>query len=195
MSSETRVCCCEAHTGAPRCRTLLAGAQRGFTLIEVLVALAVVAIGMAAVLESVSSSADSAVYLRDKTLAEWIALNQLAQTRLNTQPPSLGSTDGELDYAGRHWRWHQDVVDAGFPGILRIDVSVQQADTPAGEKAPWIASVSGAFGSALAPPRLMSVYNEYVPLPANGEGSSSSSSSGTTFGAPTTGGIGTLGAP
>lgn len=157
--------------------------QRGFTLIEVLVALAIVAIGMMAVLESVGSSADAAVYLRDKTFAEWIALNQLTQTRLNTQAPTLGSTDGELDYAGRHWRWRQEVVDAGFPGILRIDVSVQQADTPKGENAPWIASVSGAYGNALAPPQLNSLYNEYAPLPANGE-ASSSSSSGTAFGAP-----------
>ncbi len=162
-----------------------AHAQRGFTLIEVLVALAVVAIGMGAVLEAVSSSADSAVYLRDKTFAEWIALNQLAQTRLNPQPPATGTSDGELDYAGRHWRWHQEVSDAGFPGVLRIDVTVQQADTPQGEKAPWIGSVSGALGSALAPPRLMSLYNEYVPA-ATAEGSSSSSSAGA-FGAPTTG--------
>lgn len=162
--------------------------QRGFTLIEVLVALAIVAIGMAAVLQSISSSADAAVYLRDKTLAEWIALNQLAQTRLNAQPPAIGNTDGELDYGGRHWRWRQQISDGGFPGILRIDVSVQQADTPKGEDAPWIASVSGAFGNALAAPRLMSVYNEYVPLPENGQGSSSSSSAGgpQPFGAPAT---------
>jgi type II secretion system protein I len=170
-------------------------AQRAFTLIEVLVALAIVAIGMAAVLESISSSADSAVYLRDKTLAEWIALNQLSQARLNAQPPALGTTDGELDYAGRHWRWRQDVSDGGFPGILRIDVSVQQADTPKGEDAPWIASVSGALGNALAPPRLMSVYNEYVPLPENAGGSSSSSSSSgaAAFGAPVGGANGPTG--
>ncbi|HTX25291.1 MAG TPA: type II secretion system minor pseudopilin GspI [Steroidobacteraceae bacterium] len=160
---------------------------RGFTLIEVLVALAIVAIGMAAVLRTLGSAADTAVYLRDKTFAEWIALNQLAQTRLNTQLPAIGTTDGELDYAGRHWRWRQDVSDGGFPGILRIDVSVQQADTPAGENAPWIATVSGALGSALAPPRLTSLYNEYVPA-ANPEGSSSSSSSSGSglFGTPTT---------
>ncbi|HTW38566.1 MAG TPA: type II secretion system minor pseudopilin GspI [Steroidobacteraceae bacterium] len=163
-------------------------AQRGFTLIEVLVALAIVAIGMSAVLVSVGSSADSAVYLRDKTFAEWIALNQLAQTRLNAQAPSIGTTDGQLDYAGRHWHWRQVVSDGGFPGILRIDVTVQQADTPKGENAPWIGSVSGAFGNALTPPRLTSDYSEYVPLPPEGSSSSSSSSGIGTFGAPTTGG-------
>jgi len=52
---------------------------RGFTLIEVLVALAIVTVGMAAVLGTLSSSADTVVYLRDKTFANWVALNQIAQ--------------------------------------------------------------------------------------------------------------------
>lgn len=146
----------------------------GFTLIEVLVALAIVAIGMAAVLGALGSAADTASYLRDKTFAQWIALNQLAQARLQSQPPTIGASDGELDYAGRHWRWRQEISDGGFPGILRIDVSVQLADTPAGEKAPWIGSVTGAIGNAVAPPQLMSLYQEYVPAqtPDNGEGGS-----------------------
>jgi general secretion pathway protein I len=50
----------------------------GFTLIEVLVALAIVAIGMAAVLGALSSSGGTIIYLHDKTLAEWVALNHIA---------------------------------------------------------------------------------------------------------------------
>jgi general secretion pathway protein I len=176
-------------------------AHKGFTLIEVLVALAIVAIGMFAVLQSVGSSADSAVYLRDKTFAGWIALNQLAQTRLSTQTPSVGSTEGELDYAGRHWRWRQEVSDGGFPGILRVDVSVQAADTPKGENAAWIASVSGALGDALAPARLTSVYTEYTPAPEGTSSGGASSNGSTAYGAPSTGTVapspaqGTLGSP
>ena len=145
-----------------------AGAARGFTLIEVLVALAIVVIGMAAVLGAVSSSADTASYMRDKTLAEWIALNQVATTRLQQQPPTKGSTDGELDYAGRHWRWHQDVNDGEFPGILRIDVTVQEADTAQGKDAPWIGSASAAIGDAVAQPQSTSLYLEYAQLPGPG---------------------------
>ena len=51
---------------------------RGFTLIEVLVALVIVAIGMAAVLGALSSSANTLSFLRDKTFAQWVALNQIA---------------------------------------------------------------------------------------------------------------------
>ena len=148
------------------CRSY-AGAAGGFTLIEVLVALAIVAIGMAAVLGAVGSSADTATYMRDKTLAEWIALNQVATTRLQQQLPSKGSSEGELDYAGRHWRWHQDVTDGEFPGILRLDVTVQEADTPQGKNAPWIGSASAAMGDAVAQPQSMSQYLEYAQLPGS----------------------------
>ncbi len=81
--------------------------QRGFTLIEVLVALVIVALGMAALLETLGSAADTASWLRDKTFAQWIAFNQLELTRLSGSAPSAGTTNGELDYAGRHWRWRQ----------------------------------------------------------------------------------------
>jgi general secretion pathway protein I len=140
----------------------------GFTLIEVLVALAIVAVGMAAVLGAVGSSADTATYLREKTLAEWIALNQVANARLQTQPPTKGSSEGELDYAGRHWRWHQDVSDGELPGILRLDVTVQEADTPQGKDAPWIGSASAAVGDAVAQPQSTSPYLEYAQAAGQG---------------------------
>ncbi len=144
------------------------GRARGFTLIEVLVALAIVAVGMAAVLGAVGSSADTATYLREKTLAQWVALNQVATARLQVQPPTKGSSEGELDYAGRHWRWHQEVADGDLPGILRIDVTVQEADTPQGRDAPWIGSASAAVGDAIAQPQSMSLYLEYAQLPGEG---------------------------
>ena len=146
------------------------GKCHGFTLIEVLVALAIVAIGMAAVIGAVGSSADTAAYLRDKTFANWIALNQLEQARLGNRMPAKGTTEGELDYAGHHWRWQQDVNDFAFPGMIRIDVKVQQADTAKGKDAPWIGSVTGAMGDALAPQALVSVYNEYLPPGTPGPG-------------------------
>ncbi|MGH8221312.1 MAG: type II secretion system minor pseudopilin GspI [Steroidobacteraceae bacterium] len=159
---------------------------RGFTLIEVLVALAIVAIGMAAVLEAVGSSADTAMYLREKTLAEWIACNQVAYARLQAQPPAKGSSDGELDYAGRHWRWHQVVSDGelDLPGIEQIDVTVQEADTPQGKDAPWIGSASAAIGDAIAMPQSTSLYLEYAQQP--GQGAQNGGSPVAPFGSGTT---------
>ncbi len=83
--------------------------HRGFTLIEVLVALVIVALGMAALMESIGSAADTSTWLRDKTFAQWIGFNQLEQTRQSGSAPAAGTTGGELDYAGRHWRRRHEV--------------------------------------------------------------------------------------
>jgi general secretion pathway protein I len=132
--------------------------QRGFTLIEVLVALVIVALGMSALLGSLGSAADTASYLRDKTFAQWIAFNQLATLRLSGTLPSDGTTDGELDYAGRHWRWRQVITDLGFPGLFRIDVMVEPADTSTVDEKGWMATVTGGIGDAVAPSQLSSQY-------------------------------------
>ena len=55
--------------------------SRGFTLVEVLVALMVVAMGLAALMVAVSGTARTSGYLRDKTLAQWMALNRLSEVR------------------------------------------------------------------------------------------------------------------
>jgi general secretion pathway protein I len=126
---------------------------RGFTLIEVLVALAIVAIGMAALLSTLSSSADGASYQRDKTFAEWVALNRLAEVRLALQRPSKGKTDGEVELAGRKWKWSQEVLETEIKGVMRIDVSVRPSDVGGISDRAWFTTVSGITGDALALPR------------------------------------------
>jgi general secretion pathway protein I len=133
-------------------------APRGFTLIEVLVALVIVALGMSALLESLGSAADTATWLRDKSFAQWIAFNQLTTLRLSGTLPTAGTTSGELDYAGRHWRWRQVVTTMGFPGLFRIDVSAEPADTSTVDEKGWMATVTGAVGDAVATPQLQSLY-------------------------------------
>jgi general secretion pathway protein I len=128
-------------------------AAAGFTLIEVLVALAIVALGMAALMAALGSSADSTTYQRDKTLAEWVALNRLEEVRLAFQRPTKGKTDGEAEMAGQKWRWAQEVVETEVKGILRIDVSVKPTNAPGPKDSGWYTTVSGIVGDALAPPR------------------------------------------
>lgn len=125
---------------------------RGFTLIEVLVALAIVAIGMAAVLESLTSSANTAVYLQDKTFAEWVALNRIATVRLMGTVPLAGTSNDEIDLAGRHWEWQQKVSDTHIPGMVQIEVDVRPADSTAGDNRGWYASATGFMSNAIAGP-------------------------------------------
>jgi general secretion pathway protein I len=127
---------------------------RGFTLIEVLVALAIVTVGMAAVLGTLSSSADTAVYMRDKTFATWVALNQIATVRLSGQTPVAGKSDGDVDFAGRKWHWHQEVNATQLPGMARIDVSVRPADVKSSsDDTGWFSTMSGIYGDAVGQPR------------------------------------------
>ncbi len=127
-------------------------AARGFTLIEVLVALAIVAIGMGALLATLSSSADTVSYLRDKTFAEWVALNHIAELRLKGQIPAKGKTDGDVDFANGHWHWQQEVLDTSVKGIERIDVSVRPVDAPGNKDTTWYTTVTGIMGDAVSRP-------------------------------------------
>jgi len=127
--------------------------HRGFTLIEVLVALAVVTLGMAALLGTLNSAAGTAGYLQDKTLAEWIALNQVSKVRLSSQAPSKGDSDGEIDYAGRKWKWSQNIDDGSIPGVLFIVVKVRPSDVAASGDNAWYADVTGVVGDAVGAPR------------------------------------------
>jgi general secretion pathway protein I len=124
----------------------------GFTLIEVLVALAIVTLGMAALLSTLSSSADSVSYQRDKTFAEWVALNRLTEVRTSLQRPSKGKSDGEVELGGRKWKWSQEIMDTEIKGILRIDVSVRPSDAAGPADRGWYTTVSGITGDALTPP-------------------------------------------
>lgn len=127
--------------------------QGGFTLIEVLVALAIVAIGMAAVLGTLTSSASTVVYMRDKTLANWVALNRIAEQRLQPQMPQLGKTDGDIEFAGQKWHWRQETVATAVQGMVRMDVHVRPADVKADEDRGWYVTLSGIMGDAVGQPR------------------------------------------
>lgn len=121
---------------------------RGFTLIEVLAALVIVALGMLGVIEAVSQSARNGTYLREKTLAHWIALNVITETRLKAAAPPVGETSDEVDYAGTRWHWTMKVSQTAVESMRRMDVSVRQAEAP--DKTS-LASVAGFYGTAIGP--------------------------------------------
>jgi general secretion pathway protein I len=127
----------------------------GFTLVEVLVALVLVALGMAALLTALNSAATSTGYLRDKAFAHWVATNRLIETRLATNPPQNGSTDGVVEFGNQKWRWLQVVAQTEVPGMRRVDVSVRpldpaQPDAPVTADSDWTLTMSGAVGARIA---------------------------------------------
>jgi general secretion pathway protein I len=123
-------------------------AQRGFTLIEVLAALIIVSLGMLGVIEAVSDTAKNGAYLREKTIAHWVAMNQLSRVRLETRPPKVDKSSDEVEMAGRKWRWSMEVTQTQVQSLVRIDVSVAPAEAP---KTTSLATVTGFYGTAIAP--------------------------------------------
>lgn len=123
--------------------------SRGFTLVEVLVAMFVVALGMGALMAALTSAATATAQLREKSFAQWVALNRLSEVRLKGVVPATGKSDGEVEFAGMRWRWQQEVTDPKIAGILRIDVSVSNA---ADRSAAALGVATGFYGTAMALP-------------------------------------------
>jgi general secretion pathway protein I len=100
----------------------------GFTLVEVLVALVIVAFGVGAVLTALSASAANVGALREKTIAQWVALNRIEDVRLTLQPPQTGTTEGDLrNFGNADWHWQQIVTAVDqIPGLLQITVKVRR---------------------------------------------------------------------
>ena len=101
--------------------------SRGFTLIEVMVAMAIAALGLAAVAASVSQMVDAGVAMKQRTYASWIAQNKIAELRLANTQPEVSSSSGEVTYANSEWEWRAETTETGIEGFYRIDVSVSHA--------------------------------------------------------------------
>lgn len=109
-------------------------ADRGFTLIEILVALTIVSIALMASLRAVGSLTVSAAELRNRTLAQWSAENQLALIRVqqDTLPP-VGRQSFACDQGDLRLRCDQIVQTTANPNFRRVDVQVY--DTSRGDGA------------------------------------------------------------
>lgn len=98
--------------------------QRGFTLLEVMVALAVLAIVMGALIKVTDSYAFNAGYLQEKTLAQWIAENKAVEYQLMQEFPAVGSKSGETEMAKVDWQWRVKVSNTEDKRLRRLDISV-----------------------------------------------------------------------
>ncbi len=101
--------------------------QNGFTLIEVMVALVIVALALGAVSASISQMADAAIAMQQRTYASWIGHNKIAELRLANVVPEVSETDGDIVYAGEEWLWTATVSETGVENLFRLDVSVSLA--------------------------------------------------------------------
>lgn len=101
--------------------------EQGFTLVEVMAALLVVALAISGLLLQMMKYSDNTAYLRDKTIAHWVALNQLELERLANRHSNLLLADekaGVEPMAERDWYWRIKPKKTAAAGFLQLEVSV-----------------------------------------------------------------------
>ncbi len=99
----------------------------GFTLVEVMVALAIAGLSLAAVAASISQMVDAGSAMQERTYASWIAQNKITELRLANVVPEVSATNGELQYAALEWAWRATISETGVENLFRVDVEVSYA--------------------------------------------------------------------
>jgi len=117
--------------------------QRGFTLVEVMVALAIVAMALPALVGSLISVADGTAHMREKAIAYWVADNQLTELRIKAQLKKEYPRDGmrgETDMAGQRWYWRLKTEATDVPSFTRWEMRVSNQDLTS-ENSPALAEI------------------------------------------------------
>jgi general secretion pathway protein I len=102
----------------------------GLTLIEVLVALAIVSIAMTAIVKAISQNIRSTTYLQDKTMAMYVGQQVLNEARVDllTLPPEADRMNEKTCMLGRTWYWQVKQTETPNQHIKKIEVSVFASD-------------------------------------------------------------------
>ena len=98
--------------------------QRGFTLLEAVVALAILAIGLAATMRALGVATLASAEIRSRQMAEWVAQNRLAELRVMHLFPSEGKNEGDAVQGDQQFHWVEEIKSTPNPLFRRVEVKV-----------------------------------------------------------------------
>ena len=98
--------------------------ERGFTLLEILAALAIAVVGIAAVVNTTTTAVDILQSTENRILGSWVASNRLAELRISREWPSAITRDLSAELGGRVWYYREKISTTEDPDLLRVDLSV-----------------------------------------------------------------------
>ena len=127
---------------------------RGFTLLEVMVALLIISTSLVYVAGSIGQAVDTAFTMRERTYASWIAQNRITELRLAGVIPEAGESSGEVDYANTAWEWTAEISETGIENLFKVDVSVSYAGTDN-----RLHKVTGFIGEPIVPGQSNLIWN------------------------------------
>jgi general secretion pathway protein I len=130
----------------PNAPRRMSDSRNGFTLIEVMVALTIVAFSLTTLAASMGQMISTANSMRERTFASWIAQNKIVEMRLSNTVPDVSASSGEVDYANTSWGWRAVVSATGVENLFRVDVSVSHAGAE-----DQILTVTGFIGEPIIP--------------------------------------------
>ncbi len=102
--------------------------QSGFTLIEILVSLAIMSIVLGVLIQTAGASAANAGRLRDRTIAQWVGSNRLAELQLSGTFPETGSKTGNTEMLGITWYWKTRVQKVEDEDLRRVDIEIRKRE-------------------------------------------------------------------
>jgi general secretion pathway protein I len=105
--------------------------ERGFTLLEVIIALMVIAVALAAVISTASSTVYNAAGLQERTFAHWVAMNKLAEIHAMKEWPAPRKTTGSEMMAEHEWHWTMEVENTDDETVRRIEIQVRSNEDDA----------------------------------------------------------------
>lgn len=98
---------------------------KGFTLIEVIVALTIIAVGLAAVISAASATVYNATGLQERTFAHWVAMNKLTELQVMKEFPAPRKTTGSTLMAEHEWFWTMDVIETQDKTVRKVEIAVR----------------------------------------------------------------------
>jgi general secretion pathway protein I len=90
--------------------------------------MAILATAMGAIIQAVGNSANQLGYLRNQTLANWVALNEINRVLLEQEWPEITTQDGATEMATQTWRWEMEISATSDEDLRRLDITVGLED-------------------------------------------------------------------
>ncbi|MCU7814716.1 MAG: type II secretion system minor pseudopilin GspI [Candidatus Thiodiazotropha sp. (ex Lucinoma kastoroae)] len=106
-------------TGASHCR--------GFTLLEILIALAILTIAFASIITVSANQSVNVAYLRDKTLAHWVAMNQMTELQISKKWLSAGKQQGDEEMGLHKWHWVRTITNTPDDRVRQVEFTIFRA--------------------------------------------------------------------
>lgn len=98
--------------------------NRGFTLFEILIALAILSIAMGAIISLASNQTLNAAHLRDKTFAHWLAVNKITELQVTDEWPNEGKKEGNEEMGLHEWHWVRTITDTPDDRVRQVEFSI-----------------------------------------------------------------------